>query len=90
MDKRTRTLRELAVVMSSLPAGSMIEPRYTQACEPNFIIRLIDTLEEEADNAMNMVRDLNDLREINRLLGIDNSVLATKNTELEAMELGYR
>ena len=89
MDKRIRTLRELAVVMSTLPAGSLIEPRYMQACEPNFIIRLIDGLEEEIKNAQNMVRDLNDLREINRLLGLDNATLAARNTMLEAEADGY-
>lgn len=64
MDKRTRTLRELAVVMTTLPAGSMIEPRYMQACEPNFIIRLIDCIEEDKDNATNMLRDIKDYKDM--------------------------
>ena len=62
MNKRIRALRELAVVMSTLPAGSMIEPRYMQACEPNFIINLIDSLQEETANAANMVREIADLK----------------------------
>ena len=49
MNKRERNLKELAKVMATLPAGSMIEPRYMQACEPNFIIGLLDRLEAQQD-----------------------------------------